>query len=86
MVEKSPDRSASSEARLINLAESVLRMEENPGEVHRCPVCGGRVHIRVEVYESRGKEKVGVQIWCEGCQIVIALDGRGPIPSWARRS
>lgn len=72
------------EAKLMDWAEMLLRMESDPGEVHECPICGGKAHIEVEVYGSEGRKKVGVQIWCEGCQIVMALDGRGPIPAWAK--
>jgi hypothetical protein len=68
---------------LKKMIESLIQEEQAPKELHKCPECGGQLHIRFEVY-TRGKKKLlGVQAWCENCQLALASDFAEPIPSWA---
>ncbi len=68
---------------LDKMIESLIKEEQAPQELHKCPKCGGQLHIRFEAY-ARGKKKLlGVQAWCEDCQLALAIDFGGPIPSWA---
>lgn len=53
------------ETKLVDWAQTLLRMENDPGEVHTCPVCGGKAHIEVEAYEAGGRKlvfKYGVRV------------------------
>jgi len=81
----SDDQSRPSD-KLVRLALNLQQMKDDPGKEHICPVCGGKVYVDFSVYISRGEEKLGIDIWCEGCQLRIALDGRSPIPIWAKPS
>jgi len=71
-------------AKLKELVNNLLEAETDPGEVHHCPVCGGQVRVIFSAYTRHGRELLGVQVWCEGCQIALAMDGGGPIPKWVR--
>jgi uncharacterized protein with PIN domain len=71
--------------RLRNLIEALVSSEDDPGELHKCPECGGRLHLVVtEHTRADGQSAIGVQAWCEDCKAAVAMDGPGPIPTWAK--
>ena len=70
--------------RLEEMIESWIHEEHEPDELHQCPECGGQFHIQFEVYRRGEKRLLGVQTWCEDCQIAMALDFAEPIPAWAK--
>jgi hypothetical protein len=62
----------------IEMAERLIEEEVEPDELQPCPICGGRLHIRFEIYG----EKLGIQMWCEDCKTTMALDYSNVMPRW----
>lgn len=74
------DKEKEYEALEMLIAE-LMESTADPGEIHDCPVCGGKLHIHFDIY-SRGNRKIlGVQAWCEGCKLAIAIDS-AELPVW----
>jgi len=70
--------------KLREKAQALLHEPRDPGEIHVCPVCGGRAHFRFRTYLRRTKRMVGVHAWCESCHNEMAMDFLSPIPGWAQ--
>jgi hypothetical protein len=67
--------------KLLRLIDHLMKATSDPGEVHECPICGGKLHVHFDLY-LRGDRRIGgVQVWCEGCEVAIAIDS-ATIPVW----
>jgi hypothetical protein len=78
--------SMSREVVLVNrLVDQLLQMDDNPGELHPCPLCGGKLHVSFELYSRGSRDMLGISVWCEGCDLAVATDGDGSCaPQWLR--
>ena len=63
------------------LIEELMQSTTDPGEIHDCPVCGGRLHVHFDIYSRGNRKIVGVQGWCEECELAIAIDTAN-LPAW----
>jgi len=62
-----------------------LKQVNPPNTTHSCPECNGLMHVRFEVYTRRAKRMLGVQVWCDNCDMGIAIDYDGSrLPAWLR--
>ncbi len=67
--------------KLFQLIDRLMKAPSDPGEIHICPVCGGRLHVHFDLY-SRGDKKItGIQCWCEECELAMAID-TADLPVW----
>ena len=57
-----------------DLVHRLLIETSDPGEIHTCPICNGVLHVRFESYVRHGKNLVGVNLFCEQCEINIVSD------------
>jgi len=58
----------------------------NPGEIHICPSCDGRLYVSIRVYTTPYWGRyLGVGAHCENCKARILSQGKY-IPPWAEES
>jgi hypothetical protein len=69
---------------LLKTLETLVQQKQEPNELQRCPECGGRLHVRFEVYQRGEKKLLGAQAKCDDCQISLFVDFAEPLPLWAR--
>jgi hypothetical protein len=74
------------EAKIINeLLDRLIKNTTDPGEIHVCPICNGKLHVWFGGYK-RGEESLfGATVECEACGIQMAVDYGMPPPSWVKR-
>jgi len=70
--------------RVKTLIDQLKRKASKPGELHSCPVCGGRLHVRFDIYSREHREIIGIHAWCEDCDVAITIDS-AELPAWALR-
>ena len=70
--------------RILNLLDRLRKMTIDPGEIHICPICGGKLHVKFGSYERRGKSLLGVQVSCETCDVEMAVDYVQSPPEWLK--
>jgi hypothetical protein len=64
------------------LLDNLMKSRTDPGEIHVCPICNGKIHVWFAGYK-RGEESLfGAQVKCESYDIQIAVDYGVPPPSW----
>ena len=74
------------ENKIGDLIHRLLSQESNPGELHECPRCGGVLHVRFELYTRHRRPMVGVNLFCENCDLRLARDySIGNSPKWLMR-
>jgi len=66
---------------LSALITKLLESPAHPGEIHECPICGGHLHLTFDIYWRGNRKLVGIQGWCEECDLAIAVDSAN-LPSW----
>jgi len=65
------------------MIEGLLKQRTAPGELHTCPECAGKLHLRFEVYSRGVKRLLGINAWCENCSLAVATDyTEKRIPTW----
>jgi predicted RNA-binding Zn-ribbon protein involved in translation (DUF1610 family) len=69
---------------LEQMLQRLANSENDPGEVHVCPVCGGKLGVRFEVYKRKTKRILGVLAQCDTCGTAAAIDMGEPLPSWVQ--
>jgi hypothetical protein len=70
--------------KIDDLLDNLIRSPIDPGELHICPICDGRIHVWFGGYR-RGEERLfGATVKCESCEIQMAVDYAVPPPSWVR--
>lgn len=74
------DKERNYEALKMLIAE-LMGSTTDPGEIHDCPVCGGKLHVHFDVYSRGDRKLVGVQAWCDECELAIAIDS-AKLPVW----
>lgn len=73
-------------AKLIDeLLDKLIELDSDPGEIHTCPVCGGKIHIWFGAYQRFEQELFGATVKCEACGIQMAFDYATSPPSWVKR-
>ena len=72
------------EKSINELLDNLIKSSADPGEVHACPICNGKIHVWFGSYK-RGEESLfGATVRCESCGIQMALDYAIPPPSWVK--
>jgi C4-type Zn-finger protein len=60
--------------------------EADPGEIHVCPSCKGRLHVSIRIHTNPyWGNYLGAGAHCENCKATIASQG-SYIPPWAKES
>jgi hypothetical protein len=70
------------------LIDDLIRRETDPGEIHVCPICKGRLHVSMQIlteFDLEKKKVLGIGIRCEDCK-TTAFFQDGYIPPWAKES
>jgi predicted RNA-binding Zn-ribbon protein involved in translation (DUF1610 family) len=70
---------------LKQLLNRLSKAPSNPGEIHVCPECGGRLHVRIGTYTRQGKSLLGISASCESCGAAMAIDYARWTPEWLKR-
>lgn len=65
---------------LHRLAES----DEDPGEIHSCIVCGGKLHVYFSQYMSRDRKMLGINAECDDCKIKLFIDTESSGRKWLK--
>ena len=69
--------------KLEQLLHRLCTATTDPGEVHVCPLCNGRLYVRFELYTRGDKNMLGLQASCESCDAAMAVDCYvQPPPKW----
>ena len=69
---------------IYELLNDLIKSTTDPGEIHVCPICSGKIHVCFGGYK-RGEESLfGATIKCDSCGIQMALDYAIPPPSWVK--
>ena len=71
------------ERKFHELAETILASASAPDRLQVCPICGGKLVIRYEIYRRAGM-MLGLILECEGCGTGLAIDRGEPLPKWAK--
>jgi hypothetical protein len=56
----------------------------DPGEVHSCPKCRGKIHVWFAAYKRGEYDLLGVTLQCESCDLQMAVDYGMASPSWVQ--
>lgn len=69
-----------------HLLMDLLNRDTDPGKIHICPLCNGRLHVSMSGYiqTSRGK-RMGVGMDCEDCKRSVSFLV-GTIPPWIKEA
>ena len=88
--------------RIRPLIYDLIKRETNPGEIHVCPNCNGRLHVSIfkvisseplKIFPGEPVEKsmwdnyLTVGLHCENCKVQVFLHfTEAHIPTWAKES
>lgn len=62
----------------------LIKSPADPGELHICPICHGKIHVWFGGYRRGTETLFGATVKCESCGINMAIDYEGPPPSWVQ--
>lgn len=68
--------------KIFQLIDHLEEAATDPGETHICPICGGPLHVWFTPYMRGEKPMVGIQVFCESCDVMIAIDKIRPSSGW----
>ena len=68
------------------LLTDLINRDTDPGEIHVCPQCNGRLHVSISGYveTNRGK-RLGVSMRCDDCKASVSFKV-GTIPPWVKEA
>lgn len=72
--------------KLQHFFNQLVDSKTDPGEVHVCPICEGRLFISFGAYKRGNVSMLGVTANCEACGKAMAVDYLMPHPEWLIRS
>ena len=67
---------------IYDLVDRLINSSTTPKEIQTCPICGGKLHVGFGAYKRFKRDLFGVMLDCESCDIAMALDHEGPLPTW----
>jgi hypothetical protein len=71
------------EDKLIDeLIDKLIKSPTDPGEIHICPICNGKIHILFGAYKRGEESLLGVLVKCESCGVQMATDYTMPQSPW----
>lgn len=80
-------RHKNNDSKLISeFLDKLVKSEMDPGEIHVCPNCEGKLHVSIRVYTTPYWGRyLGVGAHCENCK-TRSVSQRKYIPPWAGES
>ena len=64
--------------------DKLIKSTTDPGEIHACPICNGKIHVWFAGYKRYEESLFGIQVKCDSCGIQMALDYGVPPPAWVK--
>jgi len=68
---------------LLSLASKLALSNNDPGEVHPCPTCGGELHVYFASYKRGARTMLGVHLHCHNCGKRAYVDDEY-LPPWLK--
>lgn len=69
---------------IYEFMDSLINSTTDPGEIHNCPICNGKIRVGFGAYKRGDEILFGAQIKCESCGIQMAFDYAVPPPPWLK--
>jgi len=75
-----------SSALLTKFLAELENADSDPGEIHVCPICSGKLHVSIRIHENAYWGRyLAVGALCDNCKIQTISQGKH-IPPWAKES